>query len=216
MRYKYKKGVNKANSRRRLGVFLPVAGLFTGAYLLVNSFAPAVPPELSGQVAKVTETVTAKEPAYDSNRLYIPKLGVDVVIEAGLTNETLKGEAWHRKPENGSPVDGGNFVLAAHRFNLGVTPLQTNSLSPFYHIESLESGDEIFADYDGQRFAYKVARKYSVPSNAVEIENRSEAHKLTLYSCDLQGPEAGRDVIEAELVGKVAWDSGKPRIQSSL
>ena len=35
------------------------------------------------------------------------------------------------------------------------------------------------------------------------VQNRAIDHKLTLYSCTLQGSGDGRDVFEAKLVGEV-------------
>ncbi|PLS81343.1 hypothetical protein CYG49_02310 [Candidatus Saccharibacteria bacterium] len=94
--------------------------------------------------------------------------------------------------------------------------MQTRAKSPFYHLDKLQVGDEVFVDYDGKRYVYEVNRKYKVPESATEIEAPSEDDKLTLYSCDLRGPAAGREVIEAKPAGIVAWNDGKnPRIDRS-
>lgn len=215
MRYRYKDGVNAKRGSNKLLTIVPVVGLMAGGYILVNTFSPALPSNLTGEQQAVSKIVTQQQPNLDENRLYVPKIGIDVEIVTGVTEETLEGGAWHRKPENGDP-SGGNFVLAAHRFNLGYTPGQTRAKSPFYHIDLLDDGDEIYVDYDGQRYAYKVNKKYKVDSNAGQIEDRSKNAKMTLYSCDLRGPIEGREVVEAELVGSVAWDSGKPRINAGL
>lgn len=214
MRYKYKNGVKHKSKRRKPLVALPVMGLMVGGYILLNTLSPALPSNLTGQQQAVSKTVTQQQPNIDQNRLYIPKIGVDVEIVVGVTEDTLEGGAWHRKPENGDPR-GGNFVLAAHRFNLGFTPGQTRAKSPFYHIDTLSSGDEVYVDYSGKRYAYEITDKYSVQGNDIHIEERSKDPKMTLYSCDLRGPNEGREVVEARLVGPVAWESGKPKIKSS-
>ncbi len=107
--------------------------------------------------------------------------------------------AWWRKPENGNPKDGGNFVLSAHRFIMGMTPQQTLRKSPFYNIDKLAVGDEIIIDYEGVRYAYTIREKLSVKPEATEIEQRTDRPQLTLYSCTLGGANDGRDVLIAKL-----------------
>lgn len=133
---------------------------------------------------------------YQRDRIVIDKIGVEIPIYSGDASVLERG-VWHRKPENGSPLDGGNFVLAAHRFNLGLTPSQTRQKSPFYNIDKLQKGDIIKIYYKGQWYSYLVNRKYSVEPTALYIENKTEKPILTLYSCTLQGSADGRDVIEA-------------------
>ena len=163
----------------------------------------------------ITQKLTKRQPDLQQNRLYVPKIGVDVAIVEGVTESTLEGGAWHRQPQNGDPISGGNFVLAAHRFNLGLTPQQTRAKSPFYHIDKLQNGDQIYVDFHGVRYAYKVDKRYKVGDTELSIESRSNDAKMTMYSCDLRGPKAGREVVEASLMGKVAWVNGTPKLDVS-
>lgn len=164
-----------------------------GGYLLITALAPILPtashidpPDQPAQSPDITE-----------NRLYIPKLAIDVLIAEGDNEATLEKGAWHRRPENGNPEIGGNFVLSAHRFQMGWTPGETRNNSPFYHIDKLQLGDKVYVDYNKTRYTYEVTKKYNVNRYAVEIEAPSEETKMTLYSCDLAGEAAGREVIEA-------------------
>jgi hypothetical protein len=120
----------------------------------------------------------------------------------------------HRESQNGNPVSGGNFVLAAHRFNLGLTPYQTRDNSPFYHIGTLQLGDDVYVDYDGVRYAYKVDKVYKIDSPEMAFESRTKDSRLTMYSLGSSGPEVGGDVIEAQPVGTIAWLNGQPRLKS--
>ncbi|MGB3023826.1 MAG: class E sortase [Candidatus Saccharimonadales bacterium] len=215
MRYNYKTGVSNTKKKRPFLVIMPGLLFIGGSYLLFNSLSPALPTTLDSEVAAVTKTLVQRQPSLDSNRLYVPKIGVDVAIVVGATDKTLEGGAWHRVPQNGDPVKGGNFVLAAHRFNLGLTPDQTRAKSPFYHIDKLQNGDEIYVDYGGVRYAYTVSKKYKVGENEVSIEEASLDAKLTMYSCDLRGPEAGREVVEALPVGTVAWTESGPKLKTN-
>lgn len=168
--------------------------LLAGVYLLIITLAPAVPPPSQPESMYAG---TTEQPIETNNRLYIPEISADVAINEGTAAALEKG-AWHRKPENGNPEVGGNFVLSAHRFELGLTPQQTRAKSPFYHINKLQAGDKIFVDYNQERYTYEVVKKYKVDRNAVQIEAPSTEPKLTLYSCDLRGEAAGREVIEAK------------------
>lgn len=69
--------------------------------------------------------------------------------------------------------------------------------SPFYRIDTLELGNNVRIFYEGQWYDYTVSKKYEVPDNALYIESTSVEPKLTLYSCSMRGPAAGRYVIEA-------------------
>lgn len=182
-------------------------------YMLINALAPAVPILSNRPPDATAKKLLSQHPGEEGNRLYIPQINVDVAVVEGDSELALEKGAWHRNPQNGDPIESGNFVLSAHRFLLGMTPSETRAQSPFYHIDKLKVGDEIFVDYEGKRYAYTVNKKYAVSEDATEIEAPSEDAKLTLYSCDLRGPEAGREVIEAKPVGTVAWNGNKQFLQ---
>jgi sortase A len=179
--------------------------LLAGVYTLILAFAPAISTPFDPPEDQVAQEVTRK-PEIKENKLYIPSINVGIAIIGGESPDALEHGAWHRKPENGDPVKGGNFVLSAHRFSLGMTPGATRVKSPFYHIDKIKAKDQIYVDYEGKRYAYEVTKLYKVDKTAVEIEQTSQEPKLTLYSCDLRGENAGREVVEAKPVGIVEWD----------
>lgn len=194
---KYSRSSVSHSSRLKkwLLIAVPVVMLGAGLYILANAFSPALPPSSY----EISEKSIEEFDEVKEDRLYIPAVGIDVEIWQGGVEALEKG-AWHRKPQNGDPEKGGNFVLSAHRFEMGWTPQQTRARSPFYHIDKLHAGDKIFVDYGQNRYAYEVTKKYKVDRYAVEIESASKEPKLTLYSCDLKGEAAGREVIEAKPV----------------
>lgn len=181
----------------RAGLWGGIIGLLlVGSYLLILVFTPGTnEPLLTGRDPHATEKKLAQPVAGD--RLYIPEINVDVAIVEGSDSSALEKGAWHRKPQNGNPVEGGNFVLSAHRFVMSFTPQGTAEKSPFYNLDRLNLKDQLVADYHGKRYFYQIAKKYRVPPNATQIEARSDEPKLTLYSCTLEGSSDGRDVIEA-------------------
>lgn len=213
MKYNYRTGVDGVAKRSYSQIIVSFVGIIGGAYLLFTALAPAFPNVTAGESAVVAKKLVQRQPAAAENRLYIPKIGVDVDIVAGVDEKSLEDGAWHRVPENGDPISGGNFVLAGHRFNLGMTPQQTRAKSPFYHIHNLQEGDDIYVDYKGVRYAYKVNALSKVEDNATYIEERTEDSTLTVYSCDLRGPEYGREVVTAKPVGTIAWLNGEPKLK---
>lgn len=204
MRFKHKKSPKIIRGSRRIlsAVLLVVAigGLLGGLYLLVLVLTPNIP-----ILYPIKEINVKSLPAPAANKVYIPKIGVDVLINAGGP-EQLENGAWHRFPERGDPTDGGNFILSAHRFLLGVTPEKTRKKSPFYHINKLTKGDQILVDFEGKRYGYEIFQQKKVRPNQIEIEaplKENEEPKLTLYSCTFKGEADGRDVFIAKFLGEV-------------
>ena len=170
--------------------------LIAGAYLLITSLSPTlISTTINPDDNSTTKLLKADRPI-DENRLYIPKIDINLPYTTGDETVMEKG-AWWRQPDNGNPADGGNFVLSAHRFIMGLTPQQTLRKSPFYNINKLEIGDKISIDYSGKRYEYTISKIFAVAPDAVEIEQRTDQPQLTLYSCTLGGASDGREVIIA-------------------
>ena len=170
--------------------------LIAGAYLLITSLSPTlISTTINPDDNSTTKLLKADGPI-DENRLYIPKIDINLPYTTGDETVMEKG-AWWRRPDNGNPADGGNFVLSAHRFIMGLTPQQTLRKSPFYNIDKLKIGDKIYIDYSGKRYKYTISKIFAVAPDAVEIEQRTDQPQLTLYSCTLGGASDGREVIIA-------------------
>lgn len=180
---------------------LPVVLVLAGAYALSLLYAPQLAfipgPVLAEPIHAPTDT--NDQPAPTGDYLSIAKLNLQVPFFTG-TAATLEKGAWHRFPERGNPETGGNFILSAHRFNLGLTPQRTKVKSPFYNLHKLAVGDSIRAWFQGKAYVYEVTRLYEVGPHDTHIEDSSDTAKMTLYSCLIAGAEAGRLVVEAEPV----------------
>lgn len=201
MHFKHTRGVVRGKSGNRFlsgASFVVACGMFFGGvYLLILVMTPNIP------ILFPVENINAKNlPAPTEDRIYIPKVGVSVPIAAGGA-ETLEKGAWHRFPERGDPVEGGNFIVSAHRFSIGATPGETRRKSPFYHIDKLAVGDQIIVDFQEKRYAYEIVEEMSVKPTQVEIEAPSEEPRLTLYTCTLKGESDGREVFIAKPLGEV-------------
>ena len=169
-----------------------------GAYLVIV----ATYPQLTPPSAKEPRTTTDSNPtARTTPTLFIPKIDIEIPFSSSGI-EALDNGAWWRSPDSGNPKDGGNFVLAAHRFQMGWTPAQTARQSPLYHIDKLQRNDTILVDYEGIRYEYVITDIRQVEPNATEIEQPTSDDRLTLYSCTLGGTYDGREVVVAHKVSE--------------
>ena len=187
------------NWKVRLPSIIATIMIIGGLYTLAITITPFILSQTIDQKNNsTTQLISKTENKITENRLYIPKIDINLPYASGSA-EVMEHGAWWRKQENGNPKDGGNFVLSAHRFIMGLTPQQTLRKSPFYNIDKLAVGDEIIIDYEGVRYAYTIREKLSVKPEATEIEQRTTQSQLTLYSCTLGGANDGRDVLIAKL-----------------
>ena len=189
-------------TKRRKNYILPIIAaimIASGIYLLALISTPLIMSQtINPKNNSTSQLISKTKDKITENRLYIPKIDINLPYASGGA-ETMEHGAWWRKPENGNPKDGGNFVLSAHRFIMGLTPRQTLRKSPFYNIDKLMVGDEMVIDYNGARYIYVISEKRSVKPEAIEIEQRTNQPQLTLYSCTLGGANDGRDVLIAKL-----------------
>lgn len=189
-------------TKRRKNYILPIIAatmIASGIYLLALISTPLIMSQtINPKNNSTSQLISKTKDKITENRLYIPKIDINLPYASGGA-ETMEQGAWWRKPENGNPKDGGNFVLSAHRFIMGLTPQQTLRKSPFYNIDKLMVGDEMVIDYNGARYIYVISEKRSVKPEAIEIEQRTDQPQLTLYSCTLGGANDGRDVLIAKL-----------------
>lgn len=170
--------------------------LLAGAYLLLTTASPAI---MGTQLVRdIFRKDTYSEPIGD-DAIHIPAIAMSMALNEGGKNEkaALSIGAVHRMPQNGSPVRGGNFVVAAHRFTLAWNPVETVRKSPLYNFHHIEIGDSILVDYQSRRHEYIVAQIRSVKATDVGIERKTVGHQLTLYSCELAGSAAKRDMLIA-------------------
>lgn len=180
-------------------IFMALALVVAGGYILLLALTPNIPAFYPSKPMDVTALAAPKQ---TENRIIIPAINVNIPY-ASDGQAALDRGAWWRNPQNGNPEKGGNFIIAAHRFSIQPTPQATVVKSPFYHLDKLKMDDPIIVDYNGKRYGYKISKIYSVAPTQTEIEAPSDTPKMTLYSCELEGAEAGRVVFDAAFVGEV-------------
>lgn len=205
MKYNYREGVEKPASRKRF--ILPGLVLVFGLYALVTYMAPEIlyviePPDATAK------RLVSEQPVPGQDRLYIPKINTDIAIVAEGGMEVADTGAQEHSVASGDPAQGGNYVLAASRFSAGLTPMETKAKSPLYHLGKLNSGDDIYLDRKGVRYAYKVETIRTV-ENITEYDGRTDDPTLTFYTTEA----ANRQVVVAKQTGKVVWAGGQPKLQ---
>jgi sortase A len=214
LRYEFRSGVTKQKRSNKLWVFVPLFVLLGGGYTFANLNAPNLHLPTDGPQDATARLLTTSKPNLAENRLYLPQINVDIAIKDGDSNDLLSSGAMHRNPSNGDPKQGGNFVVAANRFSLGISPFQTRAQSPLYHLGELQKGDQVYVDFEGVRYAYQVTQTYGAGTADSDVASRTSDSRLTLYSCDANNPDQIRDVIEAKPVGTVAWVNGVAKLKS--
>lgn len=212
MKYIYGEGVSKPKSSTWL--FVPLAALVIGIYVYANLQAPTLLATLRPADA-TAKALASSQPDSSSDRLYIPKINVDIptATSSGDEIDALAHGVVQRSPASGDPKDGGNYVLVGHHFSFALTPSLTNERSPFYHLDKLAQGDDIYVDYSGTRYAYKVDAHSFVAPTETTTESHTDQSQLTLYSLE-NNSQGQREVVTAKLVGQVIWNNGKPLLKS--
>jgi sortase A len=212
MKYIYGEGIERQKGAK--WPFAVFGVILLGAYLYINIKAPVILAALEPVDTTANKLATAV-PNIKANRLYAPKINLDTPIAGAGSDEVnaLDAGAAQRSASSGNPKDGGNFVLAAHRFSFSLNPIQTNDRSAFYHLGKLAAGDDVYVDYDGTRYAYKVQTHAFVETVASGTESRTDEPSLTLYSIESQNGK--REVVTAKMVGHVVWVDGKPKLQTT-
>lgn len=133
----------------------------------------------------------ADEPHIVIGTIEIPKLGLSVPLNQGISLKSIDHGPSHW-PGTGLPGQStGNTVIAGHRV--------THS-KPFRHLDSLVAGDEIIFVVDGIRSVYAVTAHEVVTPDRTDIVNQTEEPTATLFACHPPGSARYRYVVRAALV----------------
>ena len=172
---------------RRINIGLLAAIILVNLYTIALPFLPGLsywwkhrdnttPPRVA---AIVEATKSENGTPLPGNRLIIPRMDMNTEIVEGperTWGANLKKGAW-RLPFSTNPSQGGNTVIAGHRFTY------TESRSIFYYLDKLQIGDEIGIRWDGKLYNYRVESSRTVPPTEVSVQQPTEDDRLTLYTC---------------------------------
>lgn len=132
-----------------------------------------------------------------SNRVIIPKIGVNApIVESADPEYGLSLGAW-RVPESSTPDKGGNTVITGHRFKY----LPPNNLT-FYMFHELEVNDIFTVIWEGDYYYYKIKEKKIVEETEVSILNNTKEPVVTLFTCHPIYSTDKRLVVVADFMEK--------------
>ena len=120
----------------------------------------------------------------------IPRIEVDHVLFEGVDRATLKKGPGHM-PWTPLPGQPGNAVVSGHRTTYG---------APFFDLDALVPGDEIFVETALGLHTYVVRSSFIVAPTAVEVTDPKRGAWLTLTTCNPKFSARERLIISAELV----------------
>ena len=158
----------------------------------------ALPPTLTasqrlGLPAIATETApTQQDPAINQpvGLLSIPKIGLQDAIVEGVGEAQLEQGPGHY-PGTSLPGEAGNVAIAGHR---------TTYAHPFYNLDALSTGDDIYILTAQGLFRYTVNGSQIVAPTSVSVLNTVPGKStLTLTTCNPRYSAAQRLVVTANL-----------------
>ncbi len=123
--------------------------------------------------------------------LVIPRIGVNVYVVQGVSDEDLRRGPGHY-PQTALPGQVGNAAIAGHRTTYG---------APFYSLNELRVGDSIsLTDTAGRTFVYRVSEAPRVVSPSdVSVLDPTPFAQLTLTTCNPRFSATSRLVVFARL-----------------
>jgi sortase A len=163
----------------------------TTARALTGSQRPGLPP-----LAQHTAS-TLPDPAIDQpvGLLSIPKIGILDAIVEGVGEAQLEQGPGHY-PGTALPGEPGNVAVAGHR---------TTYAHPFYNLDALTPGDNVYILTTQGLFRYTVTSSQVVPPTDVAVLNTTPGRStLTLTTCNPRYSASTRLVVMANFMGATA------------
>lgn len=157
--------------------------------------APSVPVTINpGTIAQPSSGKVKPKPV--SNRLVIPKIGVDVEIVEGTNEAVALNQGIWRIPGTSTPDKGKNTVLSGHRFRF------LSGSRTLYLLDKVTKGDPIIVYWGGKEYDYVVSDRKIVTPNHVEILDPTTDPRLTIFTCSPLFSTKERLVLFADLLAE--------------
>lgn len=167
-------------THHRINNALAVLVIGVSLYALFIPFIPMLDYWLASRgdaQGQISRQLYAATPEESHNALLIPSILVDEPIVTGDSIGVINdGGIWLR-PMSQEPDGSGNVILAGHRFTY------QNPNGPLYHLDKVSIGDEIGVRWEGSMRRYEVTTIETVGPHETRIEQPTEHHQLTIYTC---------------------------------
>ena len=168
---------------------LASGGPFTLDDLLGQPPAPAPAPAPLPTPVRPPDDPYAPEPAVVLGTIEIPRLGLSVPLNQGISLHSIDRGPSHW-PGTALPGDPGNVVIAGHR---------ATHTAPFRHIDQLQAGDTVVFTVGGERSTYRVTGHEVVTPDAMRIVQQTPEATATLFACHPPGSARYRYVVSLAL-----------------
>lgn len=122
--------------------------------------------------------------------LEIPKIGVNVVVVEGTSENSLRKGPGHIE-ETPLPGMGGNFAIAGDRVLYG---------APFLNLDELAAGDEVLLKTPYGIFTYSVNGNLLTTPEDVSVLRSTGSETISLITCDPPWGTSRRLVVQGNLV----------------
>lgn len=166
--------------------------LCTLSFFVAPTFKPAIDYKMNQVASANNDNDKLESDVSQVNRLYIDSIAVDMEIFEGTHESTLDKGLW-RRPHTSTPNVGSNTVIAGHR----LAPIgKSESL---YNLDKVKIDDEVYLDWNGTRYSYKVDEIKIVSPFEVSIEKPTPDDRLTIYTCTPLFVYSERLVVTAKL-----------------
>jgi sortase A len=174
-------------------------------------FAPLISYISPGNVSAVEVTeisATILPDVGPEPKLIIPKLNIDVPAHIGISNDKAtvnaamqNGVAQFAVPgASALPGQNGNFVLSGHSAG-DVYDSGNRFRFIFSGLERLMADDNIYVNYEGERYVYKVTESRVVePTDVAALYLGDNKPYLTLITCTPRGTSRYRLLVFAEQI----------------
>lgn len=170
--------LKQGNAKLLLILFCIILIGLIGVYYFALTLSPTVLADNS-QVLKNKQKVLVSQ---NVDFILIEKLNLILPFSKDSSQLANSSGVWWQKPELGNPENGGNFILSAYRFKLGLTPAITKEKSAFFNLDKLNQGDEIEVFYKNTNYKYKVESKQTPPVDIAKFTAESPTAKLTILT----------------------------------
>lgn len=136
---------------------------------------------------------TAPPPGNALAVIEIPSIGVDKIVVQGVAESDLRRGPGHY-PSTPLPGQHGNVAIAGHRTTYG---------APFYNLNELSAGDQIYLRTKQGTFDYSYERQFVVSPDATWVVSPTHDNRLTLTTCNPRYSASQRLIVVAALRGTV-------------
>jgi sortase A len=134
--------------------------------------------------------------------IQIPRIGTNKVVVQGVSTDDL-----HKGPGHYAttvmPGQLGNAAIAAHRTTFG---------APFYDLDKIHAGDQVFVTTNQGKFVFTVFRSIVVAPTDTSVLVPSTQARLTLTTCTPRFSAVERLVVMASLAGPAVAAPPPPRL----